>query len=880
MRLLQLHLRDFRGVAEADVEFAPTGVTIVSGPNEVGKSSLIDALDMLITDPDSSSKARVRDSKPVNRDVGPWARAVIESGPYRFTYAKRWVKSPTTELTIHAPREEQVTGRAAHDRVVEILDETMDADLFSALRHQQGLPLDQAALGTSGSLARALDAAAGAGAAAGEPDAPLIDAIEQERARWTTPTGEPNKARKDLIEAAREAQDVAAEAEQALADVDEQVDEHRRLEQQVRRSVEQEPTLRERLAAAEAAQVEAMRREARVSELEASSATAAGPAREAALAVERRAALIAAAAASEQEVVDAMAEGAEDGARLDAARTACDAARAGHDDATAARVRADDALTAAAEDADHLDDLYYVRAYGERLEVATAAADRIQEGEQFLADCAITPDLLERIERAADSLARAEARRDASAADVRVVAERDIRVDAADGVLDVAAGDAVTVPVNAGGTFGIEGVARVTVGDADSGDATDVERAARGLADLLREAGLPDGSAVEQARALEQSRRDVEARVAAERLTRSRALDDLSIEDLADKLARARERVSRFAEECAPGRVLPADQAAAAAARDAAGLARDEARRAEETAQAARDEAEQAVSVLERAAAERTGVLGTLVKRRDADAAALSVARAEHTDAALDDAAARASATAHAAEEEAATARARRDPGEVEAITVRVASAREALTRLLDERQDAEVRVAGLAGGITRAGADGLADRVADAHEKRDAAAAARDRALRQAEAAELLHRVMLAHRDDAQRAYVAPFREAMERLGRMVFGGGVRVDVDHATLQVTSRTHDGVTVAVDALSGGAREQMAVIGRLAAASLVAGDDGGAPVIIDDALGYSDLDRLGGLGAALTDVGRTSQVIVLTCMPDRYSGIGAAHTVRL
>jgi acyl-CoA synthetase (AMP-forming)/AMP-acid ligase II len=122
---------------------------------------------------------------------------------------------------------------------------------------------------------------------------------------------------------------------------------------------------------------------------------------------------------------------------------------------------------------------------------------------------------------------------------------------------------------------------------------------------------------------------------------------------------------------------------------------------------------------------------------------------------------------------------------------------------------------------------------------------------------------------------------EAVERFGRLVFGSGLRVDVDHATLQVRSRTCDGVTVPVESLSGGAREQLAVIGRLAAASVVATDAGdGAPVIIDDALGYSDVSRLEGLGAALAESGRTSQVIVLTCMPDRYAGVGAATTVSL
>ncbi|MFM8828203.1 MAG: AAA family ATPase, partial [Actinomycetota bacterium] len=80
MRILRVSLRDFRGVAAADVEFAPEGVTIVEGPNEAGKSTLADAIDMLLADPSSSSRARVKAAQPSGRDVGPWAEMEFETG--------------------------------------------------------------------------------------------------------------------------------------------------------------------------------------------------------------------------------------------------------------------------------------------------------------------------------------------------------------------------------------------------------------------------------------------------------------------------------------------------------------------------------------------------------------------------------------------------------------------------------------------------------------------------------------------------------------------------------------------------------------------------------------------------------------------------------
>ena len=53
MRLHRISLRNYRGVEESDVQFAETGVTIVEGRNEVGKSSLAEALDLLLSVPDS-----------------------------------------------------------------------------------------------------------------------------------------------------------------------------------------------------------------------------------------------------------------------------------------------------------------------------------------------------------------------------------------------------------------------------------------------------------------------------------------------------------------------------------------------------------------------------------------------------------------------------------------------------------------------------------------------------------------------------------------------------------------------------------------------------------------------------------------------------------
>jgi uncharacterized protein YhaN len=97
--------------------------------------------------------------------------------------------------------------------------------------------------------------------------------------------------------------------------------------------------------------------------------------------------------------------------------------------------------------------------------------------------------------------------------------------------------------------------------------------------------------------------------------------------------------------------------------------------------------------------------------------------------------------------------------------------------------------------------------------------------------------------------------------------------------LTIAERTLYGRTVPFESLSKGAQEQIGIITRLACAMIVS-KDGGVPIIIDDALGYTDSKRLEAMGAVLALAGRECQVIILTCMPDRYRYVGGAKVIRI
>jgi len=160
----------------------------VQGPNEAGKTSLGEAIGLLFEFPDSSKHRSVEAIRPVHRDEGPEIELHAESGPYTFTYFKRFHKKPETKLNITRPKPENHTGREAHERAEAILRETLDIDLWKALTIQQGDAIHQPALAKQPSLSAALDNVAG-GRPADPREEVLFDRVLEEYSRYCSGRG-------------------------------------------------------------------------------------------------------------------------------------------------------------------------------------------------------------------------------------------------------------------------------------------------------------------------------------------------------------------------------------------------------------------------------------------------------------------------------------------------------------------------------------------------------------------------------------------------------------------------------------------------------------------------------------------------------------------
>lgn len=156
----------------------------------------------------------------------------------------------------------------------------------------------------------------------------------------------------------------------------------------------------------------------------------------------------------------------------------------------------------------------------------------------------------------------------------------------------------------------------------------------------------------------------------------------------------------------------------------------------------------------------------------------------------------------------------------------------------------------------------------------------------RTAEARKLLHRLFQEQKSDLARQYTRPLVQKIGAYLQCVFGPRVRVDLDlqgdkMAGIRISRADFGEAAFDFDQLSGGTAEQVAAAARLAMAEVLAADYGGQlPVVFDDAFTNSDSERTTKLHDMLYLAAEHGlQVIVLSCNPAAYNGIGGKE-VRL
>lgn len=872
MKLHRLSVTNYRGIAHRDITFPDRGVVVVSGANEIGKTSMIEALDLLIESKDRSTKKDVKQVKPTFADVGSEIEAEISCGAFRFVYRKRFHKRAETHLTVIEPRREQLSGDEAHQRVLDMLNQSIDMNLWKAQRVLQSAGAGVLDLSSSDALTRALDLAAGQSVALSGSEPDLVERIDAEYALYFTATGRPTGEWAKAGARLTAAEDALAVANAAVAEVDQQVREHdeltgdlatviadraevsRRLAQLEQASQAVSMLLQQRdnaIVVAEAAQAAAVaaqtKRDERaqlVADIQARRALIAGLAEQASAAKEAHETaqqLSEAAEAAATQATQAI-EGTR--AQLETARDTLDRALARDEvDGLAARVSRID-LTAR--------------------QLTSVGAE--------LSALVITAQSLGAIESAARAVGMAEVALDTASAqvEVRALADVDITVNGEQRRIEAgeqwASAATDTIEITAPGVA----VTRIIPGANAAQLRGNLEAARAALAAALATVGVAD---IGQAQ--KQYERRTELNAERDRLTA--LLDGLMGSENLDTL---REKLSRL-RELAPEATGLWDAIDPAQARtEVARLVT-----AVEHLQAEEATHRQAVQMAAQRLVEKSTEATVLREKQAARAEELTAAeqrlaqvRASASDDLLteryDQAVQAADLTARRVTDlvnQLAELEADRVRAELAEVSVRAQG--------LDQRHESlRHRLRDIAVRLEVFGRQGRKDQLDAAASEHEYAATEFTRIGAKARAVDTLRSVMLRHRDGMRLRYVDPFRAELERLGRMVFGPTFEVDVD-SDLSIRSRTLEGRTVPYESLSGGAKEQLGIVARLASAALVAPQDA-VPVIIDDALGFTDSDRLERMGEVFGAVGTEAQVIVLTCSPDRYDAVSGAHRISL
>ena len=895
MRLHRITLRDVKGVTERTVDLPDSGVVVVEGPNEIGKSTLIEAFDKLL-DPRLKATSQSREVlrlKPVDRDVGPYVEAEFTVGGQRVRFAKRWLRRPTTTLEILSPVPEQLTGEAAQARLDRLVGESLDRTLWDALRLTQSGDGTVAPLVSSAVLGQALDAAAGSQLHAEEGER-VLDRVEREFRSYFTPTGRPTGDYKQAMAEHTQAQHEVAEA-------------HRRL-QEATVLLERQEVARRRatllegeLVSADAALEAAQHEHDAVAEVVAAHEQARarlGEARERS----RSAAQTLRQRRDQAAAVTALTEGlagAEQAREADQQQSVGLAEALGVAEETLgladeAVEEADAVCDLARSAADHLAD----RLEAERLQALVGSVGRLVEGlVRARADAPRNPVSAEtlRAVRALDhEVAVLRAQHEGASARVRVEslgAEAEVEGAPGEGRTIVPAGSSSTVVLGGEVVVTVPGAVRVVVEpEADSRLRAKTLRTAQAtLASALAEAGAEDLDVLEElAHATEVARTQV--RELTRDLTsvlsgRPRTdLDEALTGEVPAGLVADAERLRHDVEQHDADRhrdeASPPDEATARALTRAAAAALQKARDARKVATADLRGLRQQEATLRGRLDRAAGVIEADRARLTTLVEALERSRAQVADGVLEDQARLRAGAFAEAETAALVARRAVDEADAEGAQRRLREAGAEAERVRTELEGARATLHTLAGQVEMAQSEGrqeLHDLAVQGLDQTERELASLDR---RARAARHLWRTLQEHRDAAHRTYALPFTRALDDLGRRVYGDTFSVSVDDE-LSLRGRTLAGATVPFDELSGGAKEQLGILARLAVARLVDPTQG-VPVVIDDALGYSDPDRLRLMGEVLgaSADGADVQVILLTCTPERYAAIPHARTVRL
>ena len=191
------------------------------------------------------------------------------------------------------------------------------------------------------------------------------------------------------------------------------------------------------------------------------------------------------------------------------------------------------------------------------------------------------------------------------------------------------------------------------------------------------------------------------------------------------------------------------------------------------------------------------------------------------------------------------------------------------------ERMQVGERLAALSAEIRTMAGNGIEEHLGELQGQLEAAHVTEARLARQAAALTRLQTALNTERDAARDTYFGPVQEELKPL-LSILHRDAALSFDSESLLPTGLMRDESEETLENLSGGTKEQIAILTRLAFARLFARQGRHMPIILDDALVYSDDDRIIKMFTALTRVAKDQQILVFSCRQLAFQDLGGTR----
>ncbi|MEI7598360.1 MAG: AAA family ATPase [Aestuariivirga sp.] len=215
------------------------------------------------------------------------------------------------------------------------------------------------------------------------------------------------------------------------------------------------------------------------------------------------------------------------------------------------------------------------------------------------------------------------------------------------------------------------------------------------------------------------------------------------------------------------------------------------------------------------------------------------------------------------------------EDGEIERLRSRVDRLVAAIRGQQEKLEKLGVRIAHVEGEVKVAGGDGLGERAATLKLQQEMALAEQARLTERVEVLKLLRTTVDDCYAERREQLNAPLRRHLKPFLHDVFPKAEIELGENFAIAGLNRAGPAAEI-FGRLSLGTQEQIAVLVRLAMGAMICERGSDVPIILDDALVFSDDDRIEQMFDAINRAGKNQQVIVLTCRSRSFTSLGGTQ----